>query len=106
MAARRLLVVDDDPEVCEVISLALVDAGHVLECAHNAKDALKLAAATTPHLSIVDLLLPGGINGIELAAQLCAMGSPVVMMSGAVDGGERVAPYGYPYLAKPFHLAD
>jgi CheY-like chemotaxis protein len=105
MARRVLLVVDDNREVCEVIAEALADMG-IAECAHSAKDALKIAIATRPAVAIVDYSLPGTINGVQLADQLFGMGSSILLMSGVLDPERRLAAQGYPFLKKPFHLAD
>jgi DNA-binding response OmpR family regulator len=105
MARRVLLVVDDNREVCEVIAMALADMGTV-ECTHSAKDALKMAVAIRPALAIVDYMLPGAVDGAQLADQLFSMGTGILMTSGALDAEERLAELGYPFLTKPFHLAD
>jgi DNA-binding response OmpR family regulator len=99
-----LLVVDDDQDICEVVALGLGDEGHVVNCAFTTKDALKSAAATRPDLAIVDFLLQGSIDGLELADQLSSMGIAVVMMSGVIDGDERLSESSYPLILKPFHV--
>ena len=63
--ARRVLVVDDDPTVAEVLTRYLVRAGYEVETAADGATALRLALARLPDLVVLDLMLPG-IDGLEV----------------------------------------
>ena len=65
----RILVVDDESDVTMVISEALRDLGHEVDCAASGHDALALAAEIRPDAALVDIGLPD-MDGITLAELL------------------------------------
>jgi CheY-like chemotaxis protein len=62
---KRVLIVDDEPDLLEVWSFALEHVGYLVDRAHNGKTALAILAARIPDLIITDLMMPG-MNGEEL----------------------------------------
>lgn len=68
-AARRVLVVDDDPDSAYVLSVLLGLDGHDVRVAHDGAEALEVAAAFVPEVAILDLGLPK-IDGFEVARRL------------------------------------
>jgi two-component system response regulator ResD len=71
-AGARVLVVDDDPTVAEIVTGYLDRAGYVVDRAGDGPDALARAAAHRPDLVVLDLMLPGDeddrILGLEVGA--------------------------------------
>jgi two-component system CheB/CheR fusion protein len=67
-----ILVVEDDPDVCELLRFLLEDDGHRAATAPNGIAALELVARGTvrPDLILADYNLPNGLNGLQLAAKL------------------------------------
>jgi CheY-like chemotaxis protein len=67
----RILVVDDEPMVCALVSRALIDDGHVVTAEHDARAALEFARAAVPQfdLIITNTWMPG-VSGSELIARL------------------------------------
>jgi two-component system response regulator RegA len=100
-----LLLVDDDPTFCEVMSRALSRRGFNVTVAHNAEDAFEQASATPPNYAIVDLRMPGD-SGLALVPKLNALapGMRIVVLTGyasvttAVEAIKLGATH---YLAKP-----
>jgi PAS domain S-box-containing protein len=72
VAARKILVVDDDRDVAESLSLWLHDWGHDVRVAHTGEQALAEARAFRPELLLIDVGLPG-MNGHEAARKLRAL---------------------------------
>jgi CheY-like chemotaxis protein len=107
-----VLVVEDNPNVRDLIASMLRMQGYtVLEAAH-AREALRLADehAGDIHLLLSDLVLPG-MNGIKLAGQLAATnpGIKVLLTSGyTADVIERhgMPSHGIPFIQKPFSPLD
>ena len=62
---KRVLIVDDEPDLLEAWSFALEHVGYTVERAHNGKIALEALADQVPDLIITDLMMPG-MNGEEL----------------------------------------
>ena len=69
----RVLVVDDDPTVQEVVARYLTRAGHDVLLAGDGVQALELVASSRPDLVVLDLMLPG-LDGLEVwrSADSCA----------------------------------
>src|SRR3954467_3928499 len=86
----RVLVVDDDPTVSDVVGRYLTSAGYEVEAAGDGTDALEKAAAAPPDLVVLDLLLPG-IDGLEVCRRLRQTSSvPVVMANALGEEADRV----------------
>ncbi len=112
--ARRVLVVDDEPEIRTLLERALTARGFQVETAPDGEEALARVAAHRPALVLLDAMLPR-IHGFEVARRLRAdprtRDVPVVMMT-AVYRGWRFAQdardaYGAEdYIEKPFRLDD
>lgn len=65
----RILLVDDEPDVIEIIKYNLEQEGYKVKTASNGKEALKKARKKTPHLIIMDVMMPE-TDGIEACEQL------------------------------------
>jgi CheY-like chemotaxis protein len=79
---RRILVVDDEPFVCDAVKMMLAFDGHIVETASNGKDALALLERSKFDLVITDFAMPV-MKGDELAAAIKARSpkQPVVMIT-------------------------
>ncbi|WP_372784172.1 ATP-binding protein [Phenylobacterium sp.] len=104
--ARRVLLVEDDASVGEMVEAMLTDLGHEVVRAEAAAPALKiLKRRERIDLLLTDLIMPGGVNGVELAHKAVEMrpGLPVILTSGYTGetlGAATEAPW--PLLAKPY----
>jgi len=103
--AERVLVVDDDPTVTEVVVLYLERAGYEVESVRDGAKALAAVEAEPPALVVLDLMLPG-MDGLEVCRRLRALGSvPVVMLTARGDEEDRVIGLELgadDYVSKPF----
>ncbi len=106
MPSARVLVVDDDPTVAEVVSDYLGRAGLEVVRAGDGASALAAAAATPPDLVLLDLMLPD-VDGLDLLARLRERqpGLPVVLLTARGEEPDRVLGLSLgadDYVAKPF----
>ncbi|MEU9184224.1 response regulator transcription factor [Streptomyces sp. NPDC048484] len=101
----RVLVVDDDPTVAEVVSGYLDRAGYLVDRAGDGPSALAGAAAHWPDLVVLDLMLPG-MDGLEVCRRLRGRGPvPVIMLTARGDEEDRVLGLEVgadDYVTKPF----
>ncbi|MFE6288173.1 response regulator transcription factor [Streptomyces sp. NPDC057877] len=101
----RVLVVDDDPTVAEVVSGYLDRAGYVVDRAADGPDALARAAAHWPDLVVLDLMLPG-MDGLEVCRRMRGRGPvPVIMLTARGDEDDRIIGLEVgadDYVTKPF----
>lgn len=103
-----VLVVDDEPDIREVIRFALEGAGFgVLEAGH-AEEARKLMATENPDLLLLDWMLPGR-SGLELAQQIKQSANtrsiPIIMVSAKGEEEDRIKGLNTgadDYISKPF----
>ncbi|MDZ7742315.1 MAG: response regulator transcription factor [Bacteroidota bacterium] len=65
----RILLVDDEKDVLEFLSYNIKKEGYQVHTASNGKDAIEIAKEITPHLIILDVMMPG-IDGIETCNQI------------------------------------
>ncbi|MFF4954037.1 response regulator transcription factor [Streptomyces chattanoogensis] len=105
---RRVLVVEDDPTVAEVVTGYLSRAGYATEHAADGFTALDRAAAFRPHLVVLDLMLPG-IDGLEVCRRLRRADGgaavPVVMLTARGEEADRILGLELgadDYVTKPF----
>jgi len=107
---KKILVVDDDRDLVQMLQLALRLNEYEVIPAHSGHEALERVAAAQPDLIILDVMMPG-MDGFEVLGQLkenaVTAGIPVVMLT-AVDAG---APKGWGmgadfYWTKPFKVEE
>jgi DNA-binding response OmpR family regulator len=101
----RVLVVDDDLTVRDVVRRYLERAGHQVALADNGEDALAWIARHEPDLVVLDLMLPG-IDGLEVCRRLRETSAvPVVMLTALGEEENRIAGLQLgadDYVTKPF----
>jgi DNA-binding response OmpR family regulator len=101
----RVLVVDDEPIVREVLSRYLSREGFEVETAADGRAALDVFAATRPELVVLDLMLPR-VDGLEVFRQIRAgNGAAVIMLTARGEETDRVVGLELgadDYVAKPF----
>lgn len=84
-SAKRILVVDDEPKIAEVVKSYLVNSGYVVSEAYNGRDALQMFEKTNPSLIILDLMLPD-ISGEDICKTIRKKSSvPVIMLTAKVE---------------------
>ncbi|MGW3268566.1 response regulator transcription factor [Streptomyces sp. NPDC001056] len=101
----RVLVVDDDPTVSEVVAGYLDRAGYAVERADDGPTALGRAHVHRPDLVVLDLMLPG-MDGLEVCRRMREQGPvPVIMLTARGDEEDRVLGLEVgadDYVTKPF----
>jgi two-component system OmpR family response regulator len=109
-AEHRVLVVDDEPNLVEVITMALRFQGFEVESAASGREALAAVASFRPHLMVLDVMLPD-MEGFEVASRLGAQraGVPIIFLTArdAVEDKVRgLSGGGDDYMTKPFSLEE
>ena len=103
---RRVLVVDDEPKIVDVVRDYLTDAGFSVATAADGPTALSRARAQPPDLVVLDLGLPG-MDGLDVARELQRRSAvPIIMLTARSDEVDRVLGLELgadDYLAKPFN---
>jgi DNA-binding response OmpR family regulator len=101
----RIMIVDDDAMLAEVVARYLLRDGHRVECVSDGSTALRRMVEEPPDLVVLDLMLPG-IGGLEVCRRLRARSQvPVVMLTALGDERDRVVGFetgADDYVTKPF----
>jgi two-component system alkaline phosphatase synthesis response regulator PhoP len=102
---RRVLIVDDDPKVCETLGRYLAHAGYTTSSALDGAKALELVQTFAPDLVILDLLLPR-VSGLEVCRMLRAKSAiPIIMLTARTTEQDKLTGLSLgadDYLTKPF----
>lgn len=105
MASPRILVVDDEPNILEVLELYLRREGYAVDVASDGQRALELASERPPDLLVLDLMLPV-LDGIEVCRRLRAQSDvPIIMLTAKGAEADRLAGLELgadDYVVKPF----
>ncbi len=109
MAQDRILIVEDEQIVAHELRRHLQAQGYEVSIAGTGEKALEQAAAKAPNLVLLDIVLPGGIDGIATAEQFQQLNIPVIYMTGHADDelfdrARRTEPLAY--LLKPLRSGD
>ncbi len=100
-----VLVVDDDPNIVNLVRLYLGHDGHKVLAAADGKEGLRLAREAHPDLIVLDILLPG-MDGMEVCRALREESTvPIIMLTARVEEEDRLAGLDLgadDYVTKPF----
>src|SRR5205807_3030831 len=106
--ATRILIVEDDPDIAELVGRYLDKAGFTTERVGSGKDALNAIALKAPDLLVLDLMLPQ-VDGLEICRRVRAndgtAAMPIIMLTARAEESERIVGLELgadDYLAKPF----
>src|ERR1700748_2403656 len=106
----RVLVVDDEPNIVDVVSMALRHNGFDVDAADTGSGALSKVRQWRPHVMVLDVMLPD-MDGFEVAKRLtndCA-GVPILFLSARDATSDKVRGLttgGDDYVTKPFSLEE
>ncbi|HEV7926079.1 MAG TPA: response regulator transcription factor [Verrucomicrobiae bacterium] len=108
----KILVVDDEPDLLELIDTNLTAAGFVVLMAASGKEALRLARAHHPQLILLDVMLPE-VDGLEVCKMLrqdpATRSIPIVMLTARASEIDRVLGLELgadDYVTKPFSMRE
>lgn len=108
MAKERILLIEDDEDIQELIRYNLTREGYVVEAAGSAENGLALATTSRPDLILLDLMLPG-MEGLEACRRLkgseATSSIPVIMVTAKGEETDIVAGLELgadDYIVKPF----
>jgi DNA-binding response OmpR family regulator len=108
-AQQRILVVDDEASVCDVLKRYLEREGYQVHVAKDGRSALQAAAAMAPDLVVLDVMLPQ-LEGLEVCRRLRSQSQvPIIMLTARDEEKDRLAGFttgADDYVTKPFSPAE
>jgi len=109
MPTRTILVVEDEPHIVEVVRDYLAQAGFHVLVARDGETALSLTRREHPALIVLDLMLPGGLDGLDVCRQIrrdsSLVETPIIMLTARVELADRLVGLELgadDYITKPF----
>lgn len=106
----QLLLVEDDPDILELLRIHLNDEGYALQEASDGNDAFERGQEGMFDLIVLDIMLPG-MDGIELCRRLRETGvvTPILMLTAKTEESDRVIGLecgADDYMTKPFSIRE
>ena len=109
MAAEKILVVDDDNNICELLRLYLEKEGYEVTIAHNGADAVKLFQEISPNLMLLDIMLPV-LDGWQVCREVRKFSDkPIIMLTAKGETFDKVLGFELgadDYVVKPFDAKE
>jgi two-component system OmpR family response regulator len=107
---HRILVVDDEPNIADVVSMALRFQGFAVQTASTGRDALAAVRNFDPHLLVLDIMLPD-MEGFDVAERLGAQRAqlPIIFLTARDSTQDKIRGLttgGDDYVTKPFSLEE
>jgi DNA-binding response OmpR family regulator len=111
--AKKILIIDDEKEICELVKIYLENLGEFsVQTAYNGRDGLHKAMHAKPDLVLLDINIPL-MNGYKVLESLKENEDthhiPIIMLTGAGDDETIISVsrrYGDGYLTKPFDITE
>ncbi|HEX5508543.1 MAG TPA: ATP-binding protein [Pseudolabrys sp.] len=106
IAAGSVLLVEDSAEVAEVSAGYLQELGYTVEIANNARGALDKLKSKFFDLVFSDILMPGGMNGLDLAREVASRypAIPILLATGYSASAQDAVRQGFVVLQKPYNV--
>ncbi len=109
MAAERILVVDDDTNICELLRLYLEKEGYEVVLAHNGADAVTAFRELSPSLMLLDIMLPV-LDGWQVCREVRKFSdNPIIMLTAKGETFDKVLGFELgadDYVVKPFDAKE
>jgi two-component system, OmpR family, response regulator VicR len=106
---ERILVVDDEPGIVDVLTFALEEAGFETLVANDGLTALRLALTESPSLILLDVMLPG-LDGLTVCREIRAVSDvPIILLTARGAEADRIAGlelHADDYVVKPFSVRE
>ena len=109
--ANHILIVDDEEDICQILSYSLQAAGYQPSVAHSAEEALALIEQSAPDLLLLDIMMEG-MSGTDLAKHLqerSLLTFPIIFLTALTSESDVLKGFQLgadDYITKPFHLTE
>ena len=105
----RILVVDDEPAITNLIRMNLSRQGYVVTCAYDGQEAVDKARTNEYDIILLDVMLPV-LSGFEVCQQIREFSNvPIIMLTAKGDDMDKILGLDYgadDYITKPFNILE
>lgn len=107
---KTILVVEDDPRLSKLVRLTLESDGYRVITAQDGEGALRAVTLYGPDLLVLDIILPGGLDGYDVCRTVRSFSEvPVIMLTSKARESDKLAGFGAgadDYISKPFSCPE
>jgi CheY-like chemotaxis protein len=108
--SKRILVVDDNDDLLDLTSAMLTKSGYQVHSARSGTEALRMLESEEFDLVLSDIVMPNGVNGIEVAREARRLNKGIKILLASGYAGEVLERYQavgeFPIIDKPFRMSD
>jgi DNA-binding response OmpR family regulator len=103
VARKKVMVVDDEPRICQLLKIKLGISGYEVVTTTNGADAIELAQTENPDVILLDVLMPG-VSGMDILDRVRKFSRvPIIVFTGRPEIAQIAMQFGADdYIAKPF----
>ena len=109
MKKSKILIIDDEVEICSLLKEYFEEDGHTVSCSHDGLEGVEKVKSFDPAIILLDMRMPG-IDGSEALKKIKELTpSPVLCVSAVIDNKvveECLQNGAYAYVFKPINLED
>lgn len=108
MAQGKILIVDDEKNICELLTMELSLEGYETACAYDGEEALRVFESFGPDVVLLDIMLPVK-SGYEVCSELKDRGCAIIMLSAKSEVTDKISGLDTgadDYMTKPFDTAE
>lgn len=105
LSNTSLLIIEDQPEICDLIKLSFANRIPTIQLAHSLAEAAELIKETSFTLMIIDVYLPDG-DPYPLILKMLQKKCRVLLMSGNFQINQRINDLPFPRIEKPFRIKN
>ncbi len=110
MKHKKILIVDDEPRLLRLVKVNLTASGYEVATSTDGKTAIRLLEETVFDLLILDIMLPGSLNGFDVCQRIREFSDiPIIMLTGRAREQDRIRGFDVgadDYLTKPFSVDE
>ncbi|BAF58229.1 MAG: response regulator transcription factor [Pelotomaculum sp.] len=110
MKRKTILIVDDEPRLVRLVKVNLLASGYVVDTAADGKTAIEMLESSGYDLLILDIMLPGPLNGFEVCKRIREFSDiPIIMLTGRAREQDRIRGFDAgadDYVTKPFSVEE
>jgi signal transduction histidine kinase len=108
--SERILVVEDNDDLLDLTSAMLTRSGYQVRCARNGTEALRMLQSEEFDLVVSDIVMPNGVNGIEVAREARRLNKRIKVLLASGNAGDVLERYQavgeFPIIDKPFRMPE
>lgn len=110
MSSETIVVIEDEPKLAKLVKISLESEGYTVLTASQGRSGLKLIQDRAPALVILDIVLPGDMNGFEVARAIRSFSNvPIIILSSRLSEADKLLGFqdgADDYVTKPFSCPE